>query len=246
MFQQAAERDEPPRTPLHNVDETKASASGSGDASPSNASITADGTWGERDVGGPVSFQSAMQEFEGLRNELSHLSKTRTQKTEDGRKHDTLALKKSNTNRSRRARTADLEAQGKETEDYADDKDDETMSGSQNDEFELSEFLREGHFEKRDADKSAKKIGVVYKNLTVQGVGATAVFVKTLPSAILGVSRAVYSCFILDSTPCTLKYRDRVTCFLLVSGRLCETIDMFLPQAAVAPCGQRTLCEPTS
>jgi ATP-binding cassette subfamily G (WHITE) protein 2 (SNQ2) len=184
MFQQSAERDGPPRTPLHNVDETKIPSDRSGEASPSNASQTAqDGTWGERDVGGPVNFQGAMQEFEDLRNELSHLSKTRTQKTEDGRKHASLGLRKTNTNTSRRSRTTDLEAQEKDAEE-------ETQRGSETDDFELGDFLREGHFEKRDADKSAKKIGVVYKNLTVQGVGATAVFVKTLPGAILGVSLA--------------------------------------------------------
>ena len=196
MFQQSAERDEPPRTPLHNVDEAKIPSDRAGEESPSNASQTAqDGTWGERDVGGPINFQGAMQEFEDLRNELSHLSKTRTQKTEDGRKHASLGLRKTNTNTSRRSRTADLEAQDKDTEAYGDDKELETERGSETDDFELGDFLREGHFEKRDADKSAKKIGVVYKNLTVQGVGATAVFVKTLPGAVLGVSVAFSLCF---------------------------------------------------
>lgn len=52
--------------------------------------------------------------------------------------------------------------------------------------FELSEFMKEGHFEKRTEGRSAKKVGVVYKNLTVKGVGSTATFVKTLPDAILG------------------------------------------------------------
>jgi hypothetical protein len=194
MFQQSAERDELPRTPLHNVDEVHVSPNGAGEASQSNAPDTVqDGTWGERDVGGPVNFHGAMQEFEELRNELSHLSKTRTQKTEDGRRHTALALRKTNTNTSRRSRATngpgpDLEAQDKETEAYGNDKDAETERGDETEDFELGNFLREGHFEKREADKSAKKIGVVYKNLTVQGVGATAVFVRTLPAAIMGVS----------------------------------------------------------
>lgn len=54
------------------------------------------------------------------------------------------------------------------------------------DEFELGEFIREGHFEKRREGESAKRVGVVFKNLTVEGVGETVQFVKTLPDAILG------------------------------------------------------------
>lgn len=46
--------------------------------------------------------------------------------------------------------------------------------------------MREGHFEKRKDGRSAKKVGVVFKNLTVKGVGASATFVKTLPQAVLG------------------------------------------------------------
>lgn len=52
--------------------------------------------------------------------------------------------------------------------------------------FILSDFLREGHFEKRVDGNSAKRIGVVYKNLVVKGSGTTATFVKTLPDAIAG------------------------------------------------------------
>lgn len=59
-----------------------------------------------------------------------------------------------------------------------DDKDD--------DDFSLDNFIREGHFEKREGGQSTKKVGVVFKNLTVEGVGETAQFVKTLPDAVLG------------------------------------------------------------
>ena len=53
--------------------------------------------------------------------------------------------------------------------------------------FELGPFIREGHFEKRtEAGSSAKKVGVVFKNLTVKGVGSTANYVQTLPNAVLG------------------------------------------------------------
>lgn len=52
--------------------------------------------------------------------------------------------------------------------------------------FQLGDFIREGHFEKRKEGRSTKKVGVVFKNLTVEGVGDTVQFVKTLPDAILG------------------------------------------------------------
>lgn len=53
--------------------------------------------------------------------------------------------------------------------------------------FDVGKFLRDGHFEKRtDAGDSAKKVGVVFKNLTVKGVGASVAFTKTLPQAIMG------------------------------------------------------------
>lgn len=52
--------------------------------------------------------------------------------------------------------------------------------------FELDQFMKEGHFEKRVDGQSAKKVGVIFKNLTVKGVGSTTTFVKTLPDAILG------------------------------------------------------------
>lgn len=54
------------------------------------------------------------------------------------------------------------------------------------DEFELGQFMKEGHFEKRTEAGSAKKVGVIYKDLTVKGVAAGATYVRTLPDAILG------------------------------------------------------------
>jgi len=63
----------------------------------------------------------------------------------------------------------------------------EPADDPENDEdFQLEGFMREGHFEKRVDDVSAKKVGVVWKNLNVQGVGSTASFVRTLPDAIVG------------------------------------------------------------
>jgi hypothetical protein len=114
-----------------------------------------------------------MQDFEELRHQLTELSKTRTQRTEDRRRRASFGLRKTSTGTSRRT-AQDVEAQGEEKGD--------------GDGFELGEFLKDGHLEKRTSAGSAKKIGVVYKNLTVEGVGSTATFVKTLPSAIIGVS----------------------------------------------------------
>lgn len=56
----------------------------------------------------------------------------------------------------------------------------------QDEEFQLDQFMRDGHFEKRIEDRSAKKVGVIWKNLTVKGVGTTATTVKTLPDAVFG------------------------------------------------------------
>lgn len=60
------------------------------------------------------------------------------------------------------------------------------VAAEKGDDFELGEFMKEGHFEKRKDGVSAKKVGVIYKNLTVKGVGSTASFVRTLPDAVLG------------------------------------------------------------
>ncbi len=74
----------------------------------------------------------------------------------------------------------------------ADDDDDleagdAAVAALEDEDFELGDFIREGHFEKRTGDgRSTKKVGVVFKNLTVKGLGASASFVRTLPDAILG------------------------------------------------------------
>jgi ATP-binding cassette subfamily G (WHITE) protein 2 (SNQ2) len=72
------------------------------------------------------------------------------------------------------------------------DEDEESTIGNteaeakDDDDFQLSDFMRQGHLGQRKGDESAKKVGVVYKNLTVKGVGAGATFVRTLPDAVLG------------------------------------------------------------
>lgn len=184
MFVQNAEGREVARIPLHNTDSNGEHPRELGEATASGSNAN-NGTWGERDVGGPVNFRAAMEDYEEMRKELSHLSKTRSTKT-NATKRESSGLRRITTAGSRRSRATtnatgeaepDLEAQG-------DDKPEE----DDDDDFELGGFLKDGHFEKRQEGRSAKKVGVVYKNLTVKGVGATATFVKTLPSAILGVS----------------------------------------------------------
>ena len=53
--------------------------------------------------------------------------------------------------------------------------------------FQLEQFMKEGHFERRTEEgRSGKKLGVMFKDLTVKGVGSKATFARTLPAAILG------------------------------------------------------------
>ncbi|KAF8867215.1 hypothetical protein BDZ45DRAFT_609442 [Acephala macrosclerotiorum] len=186
MFTKNAEGRGGTQVPLHNVDDNgerphqpeETSGSSTGVDTPIN-----DGTWGERDIGGHVNFRNAMIDFEEMRKELTHLSKSRTSRS-DTRRPGTSGLRKISSvgSRARRAPSnatapseADIEAQG-----------DEKPEEEEEDDFELGEFLRDGHFEKRQEGRSAKKVGVVYKHLTVQGVGATTTFVKTLPSSVIG------------------------------------------------------------
>ncbi|KAH6678280.1 ABC-2 type transporter-domain-containing protein [Halenospora varia] len=184
MFTQVSEGREGTRVPLHNVDENGERPHQPEEASSSGSDANNDGTWGERDIGGPVNFRNAMIEYEDLRRELTQLSKTRSAKTDKSHPNRQSGLRRTITGASRasrRSRTtntatepeSDLEAQVEE-------------KPEEEEEFELGDFLKDGHFEKRKEGESAKKVGVVYKNLTVQGVGATTTFVKTLPSAIIG------------------------------------------------------------
>ncbi|ROV88366.1 hypothetical protein VPNG_10268 [Cytospora leucostoma] len=131
-----------------------------------------DGSWGEHDVTVP-NEDAAMHEFEVLRKELSQMSRTRSRAS-----HATRHMRR-NASRARppsNGKEDDIESQ---TEDpIGDTKEDE--------EFELDKFMREGHFEKRKDGRSAKKVGVIFKNLTVTGVASSSTFVKTLPEAVLG------------------------------------------------------------
>ncbi|RMZ87063.1 hypothetical protein DV736_g5713, partial [Chaetothyriales sp. CBS 134916] len=131
----------------------------SGDITPNN--FTADGTWGEREVGKRVTREHALSDFDDMRRQLTQLS-----------------LQRARTRESTITRS-DIDA-GEKEHDLEDTSDDEK-------DFQLGEFLRGGHFEKRTPEgNAAKKLGVVWKNLTVKGIGATLMFTKTLSHAIIG------------------------------------------------------------
>jgi ATP-binding cassette subfamily G (WHITE) protein 2 (SNQ2) len=176
LFRRRAERDA--RTDLHNVVPGELSAdttqvhSPNGSISPDSALIPGnDGTWGERDLGGPVNNTRAMTDFDLLRRELTGLSLQRSASRASRPRKSESGLRRI-VSRSITAQDADVEADG----------------GSDDDEeFKLGDFLKDGHFEKRtEQGESAKRVGVVYKNLTVKGVGASVAFAKTLPEAIIG------------------------------------------------------------
>ncbi|KAI9823558.1 MAG: hypothetical protein M1819_001165 [Sarea resinae] len=146
-------------------------------------SESVDGTWGERDAGHPVRHRMAMDDYESLRRELTRLSmeRTRSQSRADrGSLFRSVTGKSAHRTQSRRTRSSRAE-----DEDLEADEVDGIEEKEQ--EFQLSQFMREGHFEKRtEAGESTKKVGVIFKNLTVKGVGSTTSFVRTLPDAILG------------------------------------------------------------
>ncbi|KAK3396685.1 ABC-2 type transporter-domain-containing protein [Sordaria brevicollis] len=160
------------------------------------ASISHNGTWGERDVGGPVDRDAAMQDFEELRQGLSRLTRERSTRSKaskpatsrpasraSGRRPDglfkRLSVAMSNATRPRE--------RGEESD--AEESDGEVLSSERNsdEDFHLEQFMRDGHLEKRnEAGESTKRVGVVFKNLTVKGVSTGATFVRTLPEAVLG------------------------------------------------------------
>ncbi|CAG8950647.1 hypothetical protein HYFRA_00002856 [Hymenoscyphus fraxineus] len=160
--------------PLHAREETSSSSSGN--------DVEDNGTWGERDIGGPVNLRNAMLEYENMRREFTHLSKTRSTKTEKSQTNRS-GLRRLVTGASGRSHAAPTEPE-RDPAEIEEPKKPESLD--EDEDFELSEFLKDGFFEKRQQGKSAKKVGVVYKNLTVEGVGATATFVKTLPGAVMG------------------------------------------------------------
>ncbi|KAL8688194.1 MAG: hypothetical protein Q9218_005832, partial [Villophora microphyllina] len=147
-----------------------------------------DGTWGERDVGGPVTHRMAMDDYENLRRELTNLSQTQSRASAKStsrmgrlRSH-TAQSKKSQASQSRQRRPSSESTKAEDLE-----AGDAQGMPPKEEEFELGPFIKEGHFEKRTEEgHSAKKVGVTFKDLTVKGTGSMASFARTLPDAILG------------------------------------------------------------
>ena len=160
---------------------------GSDSSSPDGTHRT--GTWGEPDAG-RFDPTTAAADIHTLREELATLSRTRSQNARSERHHDGLMrnISRKSTHRSvsrQESRVSHTQTSGStaaEDEETAD----AAVAAEKEDDFELSEFMKEGYFEKRKDGKSAKKVGVVWKGLNVKGVGSTATFVKTVPDAILG------------------------------------------------------------
>jgi ABC-type multidrug transport system ATPase subunit len=146
----------------------------SSSATATSSELSLDGRWGERDQGEPVSRRGAMEDFEDMRRELTQVSMRRTRSV--GMDAHRLRSRAS----GRASRVHD--------EEKALDEEDSTIDGDDyRGGFDLSEFLMGGHLERRTtAGEPAKKVGVIFKDLTVKGVETGASFVRTLPDAVVG------------------------------------------------------------
>jgi ATP-binding cassette subfamily G (WHITE) protein 2 (SNQ2) len=181
---------------LQNGREQQESPEESGTNSPNGIDRNA-GTWGERDAG-HLNTRTAAEDMHVLREELATLSRTRSHGTQPDRNDGlfrTVSKKSTRQSAHRRPSTTADNARRSSvprTEDGVGDSADEepgdigAAAAEKDDDFELGQFMKEGHFEKRKDGESTKKVGVIYKNLTVKGVGSTATFVRTLPNAVLG------------------------------------------------------------
>lgn len=133
-----------------------------------------EGRWGEQQEE-PVSRRAAMEDFQEMRRELTRLSLTRSQSNTNNNNNRLRSLT------SRHANHPKDEEKGNQ-EDVDEDDAEEEFGG-----FDLNEFLMGGHLERRTtAGEPAKRVGVVWKDLTVKGVLTGASFVRTVPHAVVG------------------------------------------------------------
>ncbi|EAW08667.1 ABC drug exporter AtrF [Aspergillus clavatus NRRL 1] len=155
----------------HQTDYFSHDAESSTTATSSELSLA--GRWGERDQGEPVSRRGAMEDLEEMRRELTQLSLRRTKSAT----RDAHRLRSFASGRASQARD----------EEKAIDEEESTINGDYGSDFDLNEFLMGGHLERRTtAGEPAKKVGVVFKKVTVKGVQMGASFVRTLPDAVIG------------------------------------------------------------
>ena len=117
----------------------------------------------------------AMEDFAEMRREISNLTEARSQPSAKGGNLDRSVSKRATSRSGRRSSVSTI--------DVGHDKE----ISIPKDDFQLEQLMREGHFEKRTEEgESTKKLGVIFKNLTVLGVGSKATLVRTLPDAVLG------------------------------------------------------------
>ncbi|KAJ4298344.1 ATP-binding cassette transporter snq2 [Collariella sp. IMI 366227] len=176
---------------LHHRDETQSptihETPESRDATESPATSEAEGTWGERDFGGPVSPRVAMQDFEDLATRLTNTRSHAAASQKSEKRGGLFQRITSRASGKSKGPTTAIEGRDDIEAGFDDDKSDIDDASTDQDVFPLEQFMREGHLEKRtETGDSAKKIGVVFKGLTVKGVASGATFVRTLPQAILG------------------------------------------------------------
>ena len=146
-----------------------------------------EGTWGEREIGGTVSQRLAMQDFEELQHELTtRLTNTRSHAAASQKTTQSI-FKRIASRASGKSKAATTGQPEDDEEARGGESDADNNSTTDEDEFPLEQFMRDGHLEKRtESGESAKKLGVVFSHLTVKGVASGASFVRTLPHAILG------------------------------------------------------------
>ncbi|KAH7363392.1 ABC-2 type transporter-domain-containing protein [Plectosphaerella cucumerina] len=138
--------------------------------SPDDSDDPLDGTWGERGAG-DINEDDAMAQYQELRHDLMQLHRTRTHESHATRSRRSFAT----TGRAPSRAQTDNDVEAAAADHSSDD-----------DDFQLGDFMRGGQFEKRAEDGSPKKVGVVYEHLTVKGITQGASFVRTVPDAILG------------------------------------------------------------
>ena len=132
----------------------------------------------------------AMDDYEEMRKQLSILSQTRSRGSDRAERRGmfrsiTDVTQRSVSRNAGRTRTRSSTNRNLSDEDL--EAGDANGVTEKEEEFQLDHFIQEGHFEKRtETGKSAKRVGVVFKNLTVTGAGSTKDYVRTLPNAILG------------------------------------------------------------
>jgi ABC-type uncharacterized transport system YnjBCD ATPase subunit len=172
------------RNPWHNEEENRRvepeERRGSDESGDSSSDVS--GTWGERDAG--VNQRMALEDFEALRGTLTSLSRTRSGVHSERQGGLSRTVSKISTRRPAQSRPSTARPHSSVTDDEPGDIG--AAAAEKEDDFELDQFMREGHFEKRKDGQSAKKVGVVWRNLVVKGTGSTASFVRTLPDAIIG------------------------------------------------------------